>query len=167
MENQKLIKSPFVPRPSVAPGLDNFDQDYKIIQIVDHVVEVGKDQDNKPIYNIEKVVIEDYQRIQDVIDQDAPNLATPDKIMMQFLKTGDPSVLPVDQGNCNVDLVGAPENLMDVKQVGVDAQQKFEKLPKELTEDMDMVSFINSMSQEKFDAFVKAISDRAADKKGE
>lgn len=160
MATEKQITSPFVPRPYVDDGIKEFDTDYKSIKIVDDVKEVGKDEKGLPIYVVSKKVIEELTPIQDVIDSDASSVMTPDKIMQQFLKTGDPSILPVDDGSCNVDLVGAPESLMEVKQMGLEAQKKFEELPDEIKGDLSMVDFVNSMSQEKFDAFVKAIVDR-------
>ena len=163
METKKRT-SPFVPRPYVDDGIKEFDIDYKSIKIVDDVKEVGKDEKGEPIYIVSKKVIEELTPIKDVIDSDASAVITPDKLMQQFLKTGDPSILPVDDGSCNVDLVGAPESLMEVKQMGVDAQKKFEKLPDEIKGEMSMVDFVNSMSQEKFDAFVKAIADRSVKK---
>ena len=161
MEKKKMITSPFVPRPYVDDGIKKFDTAYKSIKIIDDVKEVGKDDKGQPIYVVGKKVLEEFLPIREVIDADASSVMTPDKIMLQFLKTGDSSILPVDDGSCNVDLVGAPESLMEVKQMGVEAQKKFDKLPDELKGDMSMVEFVNSFSQEKFDAFVKAISDRA------
>ena len=161
MEKTIKINSPFIPRPYVDDGIKEFDQDYKSIKILDDVKEVGKDDKGEPIYVVGKKVVEELIPIADVIAADAASVMTPEKIMRQFLQTGDASLLPADDGKCQVDLVGAPESLMEVKQFGENAQKKFESLPDELKGEMNMVEFVNSMSQEKFDAFIAAVKARA------
>ena len=142
-------------------GLTGFETDYKSIKIVDKVVKTGDgDQD----FVIVKDVIEEKTPIQEVIDADKESVGVYN-IIKQVIRTGDTSLLPVDTGECNVDFVGAPEDLMEVKQLGIDAEKKFASLPKELTKNLDMKNFINNLSQEQFDAFVKAVADRSSGKK--
>lgn len=141
-------------------GQKDFDQDYISISIVDKVVRTGEGDHD---FIIEKEVIEERKPIAEVVQADADSVGVYN-IIKQVLRTGDTSLLPADDGKCNVDLVGAPENLMELKQMGVDAQKAFQSLPNELVQDLDMASFVNSMSQEKFDAFVNALADRQAGK---
>ena len=159
MENKlKYLVSAFCPSDTPFPKEKDFDKDYKSIKIVDVVKKTG---DGENDFIIEKKVIEEFTPIKDVVEADRDTVGV-DNIIKQVLRTGDTSLLPVDKGECNVDLVGAPETLMDLKQLGVEAEKGFNSLPSELTNGLDMVSFINSMSQEKFDAFVAAIKNRAA-----
>lgn len=157
---EKKINSNFGCFKEPYEGQKDFDQVYKSIKIIDVVKKTGKGDDD---YVLEKKVIVDETPIKDVIDADADSVGV-ENIIKQILRTGDASLLPVDKGDCNVDLVGVPTSLMEIKQMGIEAEKAFSSLPKELTGDLDMVSFVNSMSQEKFDAFVKAMSDRAASK---
>lgn len=159
MEKKKIKQcSPFLTRMDPYPGQKDFDQNYKSIKIIDVVKKIGEGEDD---YIIEKKVVEDLQPIKDVIDADRDSVGV-ENIIKQVLRTGDTSILPVDKGNGEVvDLVDAPENLMQLKQLGVDAEKKFAALPDSLKGELDMASFVNSMSQEKFDAFVKALQDRA------
>lgn len=163
-EKLKKIHSPFIrgPRENESVAQTNFDQDYVSIQIVDYVERTGEgDQD----FVVLQKVIEDRKPIQEVVDADASNVGVYN-IIKNVLRTGDESLLPVDDGKCQVDLVDAPENLMELKQMGLDAEKKFASLPQELVGDMDMTKFVESMSQEKFDQFVNALIARQ-EKKGE
>lgn len=141
-------------------GQKNFDQDYISIQIVDKVVKTGEGEND---YVIQKDVIVTKTPIQEVVDADKDSVGVYN-IIKQVIRTGDTSLLPVDKGDCNVDMVGAPETLMEVKALGADAEKKFAGLPKELTKGMDMKTFVESMTQEQFDAFIKAVSDRSTGK---
>ena len=148
--------NPFKPYKHKVVGLTGFEQDYETIKIVDVVKKTGEGEQD---YVIQKKVLVEKTNIQDVIDQDKDSVGV-ENIIKQVLRTGDTSLLPVDDGKCNIDLVGAPENLMEVKQLGVDAEKAFKGLPAELVDGMDMTSFVNSMSQEKFDQFIKAVAAR-------
>lgn len=148
--------NPFTPYEHKVDGLSGFEDEYETIKIVDVVKKTGEGEND---FVIQKKVLVEKTKIQDVIDQDKDNVGV-DNIIKQVLRTGDTSLLPVDDGKCNVDLVGAPETLMEVKQVGVDAEKAFKGLPAELVDGMDMTSFVNSMSQEKFDQFIKAVAER-------
>lgn len=148
--------SPFVPNGVVATKQKDFDQKYKSIKIIDKVIKTGEGEED---FIIKKVVVEEFQPIQDVINQDKDSVGV-ENIMKQVIRTGDTSLLPVDDGKCNVDLVGAPENLMELKQMGVDAEKKFNGLPEELTKGMDMKSFVDSMTQDQFNAFINAVAER-------
>ena len=157
MENKKLVNSPFAPNGAIWEGQKDFDTEYVSIEIRDKVVKTGEGEND---FIIEKCVVETRTPIQEVIDADASSVGVYN-IIKQVMKTGDTSLLPVDTGNCNVDMVGAPETLMDVKALGQKAEVEFKKLPDEIVEGRDMVSFVENMSQEKFDSFIKAINDRA------
>ena len=141
-------------------GQDNFDQSYESIKIVDKVVKTGTGDDD---YIVKKVVIREYTPIQEVIDADKESVGVYN-IIKQVTRTGDTSLLPIDKGNCNVDLVGAPETLMEVKQMGEKAAKDFAALPNDLTRGQSMVDFVNNMTQEQFDAFIKAVADRSSGK---
>lgn len=141
-------------------GQKNFDKDYISIEIVDKVVKTGEGDHD---FIVKKDVLITKTPIQEVVDADKDSVGVYN-IIKQVMRTGDTSLLPVDKGDCNVDLVGAPETLMEVKALGADAEKKFASLPKELTKGMDMKAFVENMSQEQFDAFVKAISDRSTGK---
>lgn len=141
-------------------GQKDFDQYYISIQIVDKVVKTGEGEND---YVIQKDVIVTKTPIQEVVDADKDSVGVYN-IIKQVIRTGDTSLLPVDKGDCNVDMVGAPETLMEVKALGADAEKKFAGLPKELTKGMDMKTFVESMTQEQFDAFIKAVSDRSTGK---
>lgn len=160
MAEIKKINNPFVCNGIVATKQKEFDQEYKSIKIIDKVVKTGEGEED---FVIKKVVVEEFQPIQDVINQDKDNVGV-DNIIKQVLRTGDTSLLPVDDGKCNVDLVGAPENLMELKQVGVDAEKAFKGLPEELTKGMDMKSFVDNMTQDQFNAFIDAVAARQAKK---
>lgn len=162
MEKEKKQPfNPFTSRMDAYEGQKDFDQHYKSIKIIDVVKKTGEGEDD---YIIEKKVIEDLQPIKDVVEADRESVGV-ENIIKQVLRTGDTSLLPVDKGNDFVDLVGAPENLMELKALGQKAEKDFEALPGELKGDLDMAAFVNSMSQEKFDAFIKAVKDRASQKK--
>lgn len=140
----------------------NFDTCYKSIQIVDVVVRTG---DGEEDYVIQKKVVEDFKPIKEVVDADAQSVGVYN-IIKNVLRTGDTSLLPIDDGKCNVDLVGAPETLMELDQLGKEAAKKFGELPADLVGDLDMAKFVENMSQEKFDQFVAALAARQ-EKKGE
>ena len=144
-------------------GQKYFDETYKHISIVDTVVRTGEGDND---FIIKKKVLVEETPIQEVIDADADSVGVYN-IIKQVMRTGDTSLLPADTGDCNVDMVGAPENLMELKQMGVDAEKAFAELPDELKAGRDMASFVNSLTQEQFDAFVQAIADRTAGKKEE
>lgn len=155
---EKKLNNPFVGRVDgyVDPGIKDFDQEYKEIQIVDKVKKVGEGEDD---YIIEKVVIETFTPIQEVIDADKNSVGVYN-IMRQVAFQDDKTIF-ADKGNGQlVDLSQAPENLMELKQMGVDAEKAFAKLPGDLKGEMDMETFVKSMNQEQFDAFIKAVADR-------
>lgn len=138
-----------------------FDTDYIKISIVDAVEKIGEGKDD---FIVVKKVVTEKQPIQEVIDADAESVGVYN-IIKQVVRTGDTSLLPADKGDCHVDMVGAPETLMEVKAMGQNAEKTFKKLPKDLTKGADMKSFVENMTQEQFDAFVKAIADRTSAKK--
>lgn len=143
-------------------GQKDFDQNYETIAIVDKVKKVGEGDDD---FVIVKVVERSYKPIQEVIDADAESVGVYN-IIKQVMRTGDTSLLPVDDGKCNVDMVGAPETLMEVKQMGVDAEKQFAQLSPELTKGLDMKAFVDSLTQEQFDAFMASIAARSEKKEG-
>lgn len=156
---EKKLNNPFIGRTDglVFEGQKDFDTEYKEIQIVDKVRKIGEGDED---YVIEKVVVESYKPIQEVIDADKDSVGVYN-IIKQVLRTGDESLLPIDKGNGElVDLTGAPESLMELKQMGVAAEKAFKGLPADLVKGMDMQSFVNSMDQTQFDAFIKAVQDR-------
>lgn len=163
MEKKKPIINSSCIRMAPYEGQKDFDEYYKSIKIIDVVKKTGEGEDD---FIIEKKVIEDLQPIKDVVEADRDSVGI-ENIIKQVLKTGDTSLLPADKGNEFVDLVGAPENLMELKALGQKAEKDFDALPSELKGELDMAAFVNSMSQEKFDAFVKALQDRASQKKDE
>lgn len=154
---KKTINNAFSPNGVTWEGQKNFDTEYVSIEIRDRAKKTGNGDED---FIIEKVVVETRTPIQEVIDADAQSVGV-NNIIKQVLKTGDTSLLPVDTGNCNVDMVGAPENLMEVKALGQKAEKEFAALSPDVTEGRDMISFVENMSQEKFDSLMKAISDRA------
>lgn len=159
MAEKKVHKNIF--QCTVEPVAEtNWDTDYVSISIVDKAVKTGDGDDD---FIIQKVVVEERQPIDEVVKADAESVGVYN-IIKQVMRTGDTSLLPIDDGKCQVDFVGAPENLMELKQMGVDAEQAFNGLPKDLTKELDMASFVNSLTQEQFDAFVKGIAERAAGK---
>ena len=161
-----VINSPFAVRKNSHQfAVKEFDQEYESIKIVDKVQKVGDGDDD---YLIVKQVIVEKKPIQEFIDADAQSVGVYN-IIKQVLRTGDTSLLPIDKGDCNVDLVGAPSTLMEVKAMGAQAEQAFNSLPGELTKGMDMKAFVDSLTQEQFDAFIKSVADRqvAANKKKE
>lgn len=145
---------------AVWEGQKNFDQDYISIEIVDKVVKTGEGDND---FVIQKDVLVNKTPIKEVVQADADSVGVYN-IIKQVIRTGDTSLLPSDKGDCNVDMVGAPETLMEVKALGQEAEKKFGELPQELTKGMDLAAFVNSMTQEQFDSFVKAISDRSTGK---
>lgn len=159
----KNATSPFTAFHDPYKGQTDFDEFYKSIKIVDTVKKVGEGEQD---FVIEKKVIVENTPIQEVIDADKDNVGV-ENIIKQVLRTGDTSLLPVDRGDCNVDLTNAPENLMELKQMGVDAENAYQSLPEELRQGLDLVSFVNSMSQEKFDQFIQAIAARQSAGKDE
>lgn len=155
-KKQKL-NSPFAPNGVEHEGQKDFDTTYKSISIVDTVEKTGEgDRD----FVIVKKVIVDETPIQKVIDADKDSVGV-ENIIKMVLRTGDTSLLPVDKGDCNVDLVGAPESLMELKEMGVQAEKAFAGLDPELTKGMDMAAFVNNMNQEQFDAFIAAVQARS------
>ena len=160
MAVEKVCHSPFVARKRVEwPGQKDFDEYYEEISILDRVKKTGEGEND---FIVEKFVQVDKKPIAEVVAVDAESVGVYN-IMKQVLRTGDTSLLPIDKGTGEiVDLVDAPDTLMDLDNMGKEAAKKFAGLPGELTNDMDMTAFVNSMTQEKFDAFIKAVADRQA-----
>lgn len=158
-EQVKKLNSPFAPNGFKAEALP-CDKEYKSIQILDCVKKTG---DGEQDFIIDKKVEVTLQPIRDVVDADKDKVGVY-AVLKQFMRTGDQTLIPRDDGNCNVDLVGAPESLIDVDRLGKEAEQKFTTIPEELRGELDMEKFVESMSQEKFDAFVKAVADRSSKK---
>lgn len=156
MEQKKHIKNPFFPNGVRHKGLGGFDQFYKSIKIVDVVKKTGEGEGD---YVIKKKVIVEKTPIEEVVQADKDNVGVY-SILAQFAKTGDTSLLPMEKEGNSVDLVGAPESLMEMKQAGVDAEAMFAKLPKSLRGDMDMNAFVSSFTNEQFEKFVQAIVAR-------
>lgn len=158
---EKKVNSPFVPVEHEVPGLGNFDEYYIDIEIKDRVIPVDG---NEGEFIIEKYVSTSKRKIADVVAVDKDSVGV-DNIIKQVLRTGDLSLLPVDKGTGEVlDFSKAPESLMELKNLGKEAQEKFNALPKSLVDGMDMVSFVNSMDQAKFDSFIAAVGDRLKNK---
>ena len=140
-----------------APAQTDFDQVYKKVSIIDKVIKTGEGVDD---YIIQKVVLVDETPIAEVVGADADSVGVYN-IIKQVMRTGDTSLLPVDKGTGEVlDLVGAPESLMELKAMGQNAEAAYNGLPDELKQGLDLTSFVNSMSQERFDAFVASIKER-------
>ena len=137
-------------------GQKDFDQTYKTISIIDVVEKTGEGDDDFSI--VKKVVLEETP-IDEVVQADAQSVGV-ENIIKQVLRSGDTSLLPSDKGNPFVDIVDAPQNLMELKALGQQCEAKFKDLPEDLTKGMDMKSFVDSFTQEQFDAFVKALSDK-------
>ena len=164
MEKQVLkLNSPFAPNGVKHPKPVKGEDFYLSAEILDKVTKTG---DGPHDFIVEKVVTYTKQPIQEVIDADAQSVGV-ENVIRQFMKTGDPTLLPRDDGKHSADYVGAPESLMEIKQLGDKAQLDFKKLPKELVKKMDMKSFVENMDQEQFNAFVKAVADRSSKKKEE
>lgn len=157
---EKKLNNPWVPNDYKPEIVLEYDKDYKTITIVDTVKKVGDADDD---FIIEKKVVEELRPIQEVIDADAESVGVYN-IIKQVMRTGDMSLLPVDKGECNVDMVGAPENLMELDQLGAQAAQKFAGLDPELTKGLDMKNFVETLTQEQFNAFIDAVAARAAGK---
>ena len=141
-------------------GQKDFDTEYITRTLVNYAEKVGEGEQD---YVIKQKVIEEKTSIQETIDADKESVGVYN-IIKQVLRTGDETLLPKDDGSCQVDLVGAPETLMEVKNLGIQAEEGFSKLPGELTKGMDMTAFVQNMTQEQFDAFMKAIADRSSGK---
>lgn len=154
---EKIRKTnPFIVFPLDVPGQSDFDQEYESIEIYDKVVKVGEGDED---FVIVKDVKKTKRLIKDVVNADKDSVGV-ENIIKQVLRTGDTSLLPVDKGDCNVDLVGAPESLMDLKNLGVDAEKAYNSLPADLVKGLDMKTFVENLTQEQFDSFVKAFADR-------
>lgn len=158
-EKKITLNSPFScnGRSHIREG--NWDTDYKSIEIVDVVKKTG---DGESAFVVDKKVLVTLTPIQDVIDADKDNAGVA-PILKQYALTGDDSILPVDKGS-NVDLVGAPTSLMEMEALGQKAKAAFNGLPKEMTDGLDMKSFVESMSNEKFNQFIEAVAARQAKK---
>lgn len=154
---EKIRKTnPFIVFPLDVPGQSDFDQEYESIEIYDKVVKVGEgDEDFVVVKDVKKTK----RLIKDVVNADKDSVGV-ENIIKQVLRTGDTSLLPIDKGDCNVDLVGAPQSLMDLKNLGVDAEKAYNALPADLVKGLDMKTFVENLTQEQFDAFVKAFADR-------
>lgn len=137
-------------------GQKDFDQDYLSIEIVDYVEKTGEGEND---YVIKKKVVETREPIADVVARDADQVGVYN-IIKQVIRTGDTSLLPADDGKCHVDLVGAPETLMEVKAMGEDAAAKYAELDPALTKGRSLTEFIQNMSQEEFNSFIDAIKSR-------
>lgn len=155
-EKKFKTTSPFFYNGVDAVAQSKFEDNYESITILDKVEKTGEGDND---FVIVKTVQKDYTPIRDIIDADAESVGVYN-IMKMVARTGDTSLLPVDKGDCNVDLTNAPEDLMQLKQIGINAQSAFNRLPEDITKGQDIANFINNMSQEKFDALIKAIADR-------
>ena len=160
MSNKVKRGNPFICEKCDVPGTGNFDKDYVSMTLVDKVVKTGEGEED---FSVVKSVKWEKQPIKEVVEADADSVGVYN-IMKMVTKTGDLSLLPRDTGECNIDLSNAPENLMELKAMGVKAEKDFNKLPKEVKKGRDMKTFVEQMSQEEFDSFVKAIADRSSRK---
>lgn len=162
----KVNNNPFIGRTDGVPThlQGDFDTEYKEIQIIDKVRKVGEGDDD---YIIEKVVVESFKPIKEVVDADKDSVGVYN--IMRSVAFQNDKTMYQDNGNGQlVDLTCVPEDLMQLKQLGVDAEKKFNDLPQELRGEMDMESFVNSMTQEQFDKFIAAVQARVnPDKHGE
>lgn len=145
------------------PGQKDFDKDYEKISILDKVIKTGEGEED---FIVKKIVVVEKQPIAEVVAVDADSVGVYN-IMKSLAFQRDPGQFADSGSGEVVDMTGAPEDLMQLKQLGVDAEKAFAALPEDLTKGLDMASFVNSMSQEKFDEFVKAIQARADGKKEE
>lgn len=143
-------------------GKTDWDTTYKTISIVDVVEKTGEGEQDFSI--VKKVLVEE-NPIVDVVQADAESVGV-ENIMRQIMRTGDASLFPADKGNPFVDVVDAPQSLMELKALGQQAEEKFNELPQDLTKGIDMKSFVDSFTQEQFDAFVKALSDKVKGDQG-
>lgn len=157
-EQVQKLNSPFAPNGVQHKKSDVGDPEYISIQILDVAKKVGEGDND---FVIDKKLVISKDPVQDVIDADKDKVGVY-SVLKQFMRTGDQDLIPRDTGKCNVDLVGAPSSLIEVDQLGKESEKKFAKLPKELTGELDLQKFVETMSQEKFDAFVKAVADRSS-----
>lgn len=158
-ETKKTRVKGFSNNGQVFPAQTGFDTEYENITIVDRVKKTGSGEDD---FVIVKEVLVEKTPIKEVIDADAESVGVYN-IIKQVLRTGDTSLLPVDKGG-NYDFVDAPESLMELGQLGDEAAKKYASLDPELTKGLDMKSFVESLTQEQFDAFIKAVAERNAPK---
>lgn len=160
MAQNKIVNNPWSYNGQEFAPQTNWDTTYKSIQIVDKVVKTGEGDHD---FVVVKDVLVEETPIKEVIEADFASVGI-ENIIKQVLRTGDTSLLPVDKGNDYVDVVGAPENLMELKAMGQKAEAKFNDLPDELTKGLDMKNFVESLTQDQFDAFIKAVAERTAGK---
>lgn len=157
---KKYPNSPFCSNGIVHKGQKFTDNFYYDVKIIDKVKKIG---DGDEDFVVVKDVVISKTPIEKVVSVDKDNVGVY-PILKQFARTGDESIIPMEKEASNVDLVGCPESIMEMKQRGVDAEKAFAGLPKALTKDLDMKSFVEGMSQEKFNEFVKALAERAKKK---
>lgn len=141
-------------------GQTDFDTDYISISIVDVVKKTGEGEND---FIIEKKVVEEREPIADVVARDADQVGVYN-IIKQVMRTGDTSLLPMDDGKCHVDLVDAPETLMEVKAMGQEASDKFGQLDPSLVKGRTLAEFVQSLTESEFNDFINALKGRHADK---
>ena len=144
-------------------GQKDFDQDYISIEIVDYVEKTGEGEND---FVIKKKVVETREPIADVVARDADQVGVYN-IIKQVMRTGDTSLLPMDDGKCQVDLVGAPETLMEVKAMGEDAAKKYAGLDPRLTKGRTLAEFVANLSNEELNEFINAVKGRQEEKSEE
>lgn len=160
MPKEEVCCHAFGVRPIPEQKPVEFEDYYLSIEIYDKVVKTGEGEND---FIVVKDVKYSKTPIQEVVDADKDSVGV-DNIIKMVLRTGDTSLLPSDKGNPDVDLVNAPEDLMQLKAMGVEAEKKFAGLDPELTKGMNMADFVKNLTQEQFDAFVKAVADRSSGK---
>lgn len=159
-EVKKKLNSPFCSNGVKHEGQKFTDNYYYDLKLVDKVKKIGDGDDD---FIVVKRRVVSKTPIEKVVSVDKDNVGVY-PILKQFARTGDESIIPMEKEASTVDLVGCPTSIMEMKQRGVDAEKAFAGLPKSLTQGMDMKAFVEGMSQEKFNEFVKALAERAQKK---
>lgn len=154
--------SAWTPRPS-KPGVKDFEKYYVNYEIKDVVKKVGEGEDD---YVLEKKKIIHKDLIKGVIDSHSDEVGVY-KLIERAMLTGDYSLLKGAQAHVSdsvLDITGSPTDLADGLHQRVAQEQAYAALPASLTKGRTLEQFINTITQEEFDAFIKGL---VPEKKGD
>lgn len=147
--------SAWTPRPS-KPGVKGFDKYYVNYEVKTIVKKVGEGEDDYVLEN-KKIIHKDL--IKGVVDSHADEVGVY-KLIERAMLTGDQSLLKGAQAHVSdsvLDITGAPSDLADGLHQRAAQEKAYAALPASLTKGRTLEQFINTITQEEFDAFIKGL----------
>lgn len=143
------MSNKFALRSVPVVGLTGFDTDYIDYDLVDYVEKIGKGEND---FVVKTKVVKRKTNIQDLIQSQSCQVGVKNMMKSIGLPAGaviDPDVVE--------DYSNAPDNAADMMLLKKDCVSKFKELPSELINGRSLQDFVNSLTQEEFDAWVNSL----------